>query len=62
VGIAGGLAIGLALSFLVALIPDPEGGHHFFEIMLPGAIVGAVAGFVCQRWGQAQPTTAANVG
>ncbi len=62
VGIAGGLAVGLALSFLVALMPDPEGGHHFFEIMLPGAIVGAVAGFVCQRWGQAPRTPAANVG
>ncbi len=62
VGIAGGLAVGLALSFLVALIPDPQGGHHFFEIMLPGAIVGAVAGFVCQRWGHAPPVSAAGVG
>lgn len=61
-GIVGGLAVGLALSYLVALMPDPQGGHHYFEIMLPGAIVGAVAGFVCQRWGQAQPVSAANVG
>ncbi len=59
VGIAGGLVVGLVLSFLVALIPDPQGGHHFFEIILPGAIVGAVAGFVCQRWGQAPPISAA---
>lgn len=44
-----------------ALMPDPEGGRHFFEIMLPGAIVGALAGFVCQRWGQAPRTPAANV-
>ncbi len=51
VGMVGGLAVGLVLSFLVALMPDPEGNHHYFEIMLPGAIVGGVAGFVCQRWG-----------
>jgi len=52
VGLVGGLAVGLTLSFLVALIPDSEGGHHYFEIMLPGAIVGVVVGIVCQRWGQ----------
>ncbi len=51
VGLGGGVAIGLVLSLLVALMPDPEGNHHYVEIMLPGAILGAVAGFVCQRWG-----------
>ncbi len=52
IGIAGGLGIGLLLSFLVALIPDPQGNHHFFEIMLPGALLGLVVGFVCQKWGR----------
>ncbi len=51
VGLAGGLAVGLALSFLVALMPDPEGNYHFLEIMLPGAVLGIVVGFVCYRWG-----------
>lgn len=52
IGIAGGLVIGLVLSFLVALMPDPQGGYHFVEIMLPGALLGLVVGFVCQRWGR----------
>ncbi len=52
IGIGGGLVIGLVLSFLVALMPDPQGGYHFVEIMLPGALLGMVVGFVCQRWGR----------
>lgn len=52
VGIAGGLVVGLFLSFLVALMPDPQGGYHFLEIMLPGALLGVVVGFVCQKWGR----------
>lgn len=57
VGIVGGVAIGLLLSFLVALMPDPEGNYHYFEIMLPGAILGAVTGFVCQQWGTRPAST-----
>ena len=52
IGIAGGLVVGLFLSFLVALMPDPQGGYHFLEIMLPGALLGVVVGFVCQKWGR----------
>lgn len=50
-GLAVGLGVGLFLSFLVALIPDPEGNHHYVEIMLPGAVLGAIVGFASQRWG-----------
>ena len=53
IGIAGGLAVGLVLSYLVALMPDPEGRHHYVEIMIPGAILGLIVGFVSQRWGAA---------
>ncbi len=56
IGIVSGLTIGLVLSFLVALMPDPQGNHHFFEIMLPGALLGFVVGFVCQKWGRAAGT------
>ena len=52
VGIVGGLVVGLVLSFLVALMPDPQGNYHFVEIMLPGALLGFVVGFVCQKWGR----------
>lgn len=59
IGIAGGLVIGLFLSFLAALMPDPQGNYHFPEIMLPGALLGIVVGFVCQKWGRV-PGTVAN--
>ena len=52
-GIVGGLMIGLVLSLLAALMPDPNGNYHFLEIMLPGALLGVVVGFVCQKWGRA---------
>ena len=52
VGIVGGLAVGLALSYLAALTPDPQGQHHYAEIMLPGAILGVVVGVATQRFGR----------
>ncbi len=58
-GIAFGLAIGLVLSFLAALAPDPSGAHHYFEIMLPGAIVGAIAGYATQAYGRLPETAGA---
>lgn len=52
IGIVGGLALGLALSYLAALTPDPQGQHHYAEIMLPGAILGVIVGFATQRFGR----------
>ena len=49
-GILFGLAIGLSLAFLVAAMPNPEGKHYYFAIMLPGGILGAVVGFATQRY------------
>jgi hypothetical protein len=49
-GILFGLAIGMFLAFLVAAIPNPAGTHYYFEIMLPGSILGAVVGFATQRY------------
>ena len=51
-GIVGGLAVGLALSYVAALTPDPQGQHHYAEIMLPGAILGVIVGFATQRFGR----------
>jgi hypothetical protein len=48
-----GLALGLGLSFLAAQAPNPDGKHHYFEIMLPGAILGLLVGFATQRFGRA---------
>ena len=49
-GILFGLAVGLLLAFLVAAMPQPGGKHYYFEIMLPGAIVGAIVGYATQTW------------
>ena len=50
-GIGFALAVGLGLSFLAAAQPDAKGQHHYFEIMLPGGILGAIVGFATQRYG-----------
>ena len=50
-GILFGLGIGLVLAFAVAAIPNPGGKHYYFEIMLPGGIVGMIVGYATQRFG-----------
>jgi hypothetical protein len=50
-GIAFGLGVGLLLAYAVAAMPQPNGEHFYFEIMLPGAIVGAIVGYATQRYG-----------
>ena len=50
VGILAGLAIGLLLAWAVAAMPDKSGNHYYFEIMLPGAIVGAIVGYATFRY------------
>ena|SRR2546422_5212786 len=45
-GIVFGLGVGLLLAFAVAAMQ----GAHYFEIMLPGGILGAVVGFATQRY------------
>jgi hypothetical protein len=57
-GILFGLGVGLLLAFLVAAMPQPNGQHYYFEIMLPGAIVGAIVGYATQRYGAAPATRA----
>ena len=52
-GLLFGLAIGLVLAYAVAAMPNPTGQHYYFEIMLPGAIVGMIVGYATQRYGTA---------
>jgi hypothetical protein len=49
-GVLFGLGVGLALAWIVAAMPDPSGKHYYFEIMLPGAIVGAIVGYATQKY------------
>jgi hypothetical protein len=52
-GVAFGLVVGLLLAWAVAAMPDESGNHYYFEIMLPGSILGAVVGWATQRYGRA---------
>lgn len=52
-GIAFGFGVGLVLAFLVAMNPDPNTGEHYWwQIMLPGSVLGGVIGWATQRYGR----------
>ncbi len=47
-GIAFGLAVGLVLAFIVAHLQH----GYYFEIMLPGGMVGLIVGYATQKYGR----------
>lgn len=52
-GVAFGFTIGLLLAFAVAAMPDPKTGEHYWwQIMVPGSILGGVIGWATQRYGR----------
>ena len=53
-GILFGLAVGFILAFIVAQMQH----GYYFEIILPGSIVGIIVGYATQRYGQAPPAPA----
>ncbi|HEV7764692.1 MAG TPA: hypothetical protein VGQ76_06815 [Thermoanaerobaculia bacterium] len=48
-GIAFGFVVGLLLAFAVAAMP---GNHYWWQIMVPGSILGGVIGWATQRYGR----------
>src|SRR5690349_12879843 len=61
-GIIFGFVVGLLLAFLVAAMPSDTGEHYWWQIMVPGSILGGVIGWATQRYGrsaQARYATAA---
>ena len=48
-GILFGLAVGFVLAFIVAQMQH----GYYFEIILPGSIVGIIVGYATQRYGAA---------
>jgi hypothetical protein len=50
-GIAFGFIVGLLLAFAVAAMPSPTGEHYWWQIMVPGSILGGVIGWATQRYG-----------
>jgi hypothetical protein len=49
IGIVAGIAIATVLSLVVVL---HAGMALFWDIMLPGMLLGAIVGFATQRWGR----------
>ena len=56
IGILFGLAVGALLAFLTARFAV---GGYYFQIMLPGSMVGLIVGFATQKYGKT-PTVAHN--
>src|SRR5271168_2666640 len=54
-GILFGLAVGFVLAFIIARMQH----GYYFEIILPGSIVGMIVGYATQRYGAVPATTAA---
>jgi hypothetical protein len=51
-GIAFGLVMGALFALPFALMPDPNTGQkYFWEILIPGSLVGLIVGFLTQRYG-----------
>ena len=54
-GILFGLGVGALLAYLVAMTPDPETGRHYYwEIILPGSLVGIIVGYATQSYGKSR--------
>ena len=51
-GILFGLAVGAVLAFFIAYM----NGKYYFEIMLPGSLLGLIVGFATQKYGEARAT------
>lgn len=51
-GLLVGLAVGAFFAFLVAAMPTPDGKHYYWEIILPGSVLGLIVGYATQRYGR----------
>lgn len=49
-GILFGLGVGLLLAYAVAAMPQPDGTHYYWQIMLPGSVLGVIVGYATQRY------------
>ncbi len=52
-GIFLGLSLQLVICYFIAANPDPSFTRHYYlEIMLPGALAGAIVGYATQKYGK----------
>lgn len=56
-GILFGSGVGLVLAYAVAAMPSATGKHYYFQIMLPGGILGLIVGYATQKF-RANPQAA----
>lgn len=54
-GLLAGVAIGAFFAYLVAAMPTPDGKHYYWEIILPGSVLGLIVGYATQRYGAPAP-------
>lgn len=47
-----GLLVGAFFAFLIAAIPQPDGTHYWWQIMLPGSVLGLIVGYATLRYGR----------
>jgi MFS family permease len=52
-----GFLIAAFFAFLIAVMPNEQGGHYWLEIMIPGSIVGLIVGYATQKFGQVRQVT-----
>ncbi len=57
-GILVGLLVGAAFATAIAAMPNPDGSHYWWQIILPGSVLGVIVGYATQRFGTA-PAAAA---
>jgi uncharacterized membrane protein (Fun14 family) len=61
IGILAGLCVFAAITLPIASMKNPDTGKvYFFEIMIPGAICGAIVGYATQRYGTLKQADAVN--
>ena len=51
-GIAFGIFISALFAFMVAAMPQPDGTHYYWQIMLPGSVLGLIVGYATQKYGR----------
>jgi hypothetical protein len=53
-GVAFGLVMGALFALPIAMMPDATTGEkYFWEILIPGSLVGLIVGYLTQRYGSA---------
>ncbi len=57
-----GLLVGLLLAYPIALLNAQAGHNYYWQIMLPGAVLGIIVGFSTQRYAsRARPAVRSSV-